>query len=199
MFVYRKGDVFLALLIYVDDLVLTYTHCHGFKQYLHRCFKLKDLGPLDFLGIEVVRSLKGLLLCQCKYVMNILSESGMLGAKPPSFPIEQNLKLISNSSKPIGDPPRFRQLVGRLTITRPDIIYLVHILSRFMQDPRQGHREAPMRLLHYLKSCPGQGILFPACNTLGLQVYCDSDRASCPMTRRFVTGYLLKLGNMPIS
>ena len=38
LFVYKKGDIFLALLTYVEDLVLrgsSPTHCPHFKQYLH--------------------------------------------------------------------------------------------------------------------------------------------------------------------
>ena len=54
----------MALLIYVDDLVLTGNDdglCAQFKDYLHNCFHIKDLGRLKyFLGIEVARSKKGL-------------------------------------------------------------------------------------------------------------------------------------------
>ena len=49
VFVYNRGNIFLALLICVDDLVLTGnspSHCAAFKTYLNKCFKLKDLGPL---------------------------------------------------------------------------------------------------------------------------------------------------------
>jgi len=56
LFVYHK-EVFLAILIYVDDLVLTGNNprkCQAFKNYLHQCFKMKDLRPLKyFLGIKV--------------------------------------------------------------------------------------------------------------------------------------------------
>ena len=54
LFTYRKGDVFLALLVYVDDIILAGTDsqvCQDSKGYLHNCFKIKDLGPLKyFLG-----------------------------------------------------------------------------------------------------------------------------------------------------
>ena len=152
LFVYRKGDVFLAILIYVDDLVLTNNNpnkCRTFKNYLRQCFKMKDLGPLKyFLGIEVVRSPEGLFLCQRKYALDILSECGLLGVKPVTFPMEQHHRLSADSGDPIADPSRYRRLVGRLlylTITQPDITYCVHILSQFMQDPRQGHWDAAIR------------------------------------------------------
>ena len=206
LFVYRTGDHFLALLIYVDDLVLTSSspvRCCTFKHYLHQCFKLKNLGPLKyFLGIEVARSPHGLFLCQRKYALDILSESGMLGAKPVAFPMEQSHRLTTESGSPIADPSRYRRPVGRLlylTITRPDLTYSVHILSQFMQDPRQGHWGAAMRLLRYLNSCLRQGILLPVSNSLQLQSYCDFDWANCPITPRSVTGYLLKLGPALVS
>ena len=59
LFVYQKGTVFLAVLVYVDDIVLTGNDtqaCKDFKTYLHACLSIKDLGPLKyFLGIEVAR------------------------------------------------------------------------------------------------------------------------------------------------
>jgi len=55
LFIYRQDGVFLALLIYVDDLVLagnSHAHCCKFKSYLQQCFKLKDLGPLKFFWVS---------------------------------------------------------------------------------------------------------------------------------------------------
>ena len=66
LFTYHKNGVFLALLVYVDDLVLTgndSTACFAFKAYLHNCFRIKDLGPLKyFLDTEVARNSDGLFL-----------------------------------------------------------------------------------------------------------------------------------------
>ena len=44
---------------------------------------MKDLGQLKyFLGNKVMRSKKGIYLSQRKYVLDLLSETGKLGAKP---------------------------------------------------------------------------------------------------------------------
>ena len=126
----------------------------------------------------------------------------MLGSKPSSFLMEQHHQLSSDTGAPLSDPSSYRRLVGRLiylTITRPDLTYAVHILSQFMHYPRHGHWDAAYRLLRYLKFSPGQGILLLSSNDLSLHIYYDSDWASCPMTRRSVTGYYVSLSSTPIS
>jgi len=69
----------------------------------------------------------------------------MLGAKPAACPMEQNHKLTTESGSPITNPSSYRRLLY-FTITRPDLTYSIHILSQFMQDPRQGHWEAAMHM-----------------------------------------------------
>ncbi|KAK2999074.1 hypothetical protein RJ639_024033 [Escallonia herrerae] len=169
LFTYQKGDVFLSVLVYVDDLILAgnnITACSSFKKYLNDCFKLKDLGPLKyFLGIEAARGPRGLFLSQRKYALDILSESGLSASKPAAFPMEQNHGLALASGPLLSDPGPYRRLIGRLvylTITRPDICYAVHVSSQFMQSLRSQHWDAALRVLRYLKASPGQGLFLPA-------------------------------------
>ena len=176
---------------------------NALKQFFNTHFKIKDLGDLKyFLGIEVSRSRKGISICQRKYALDIIKDGGALGARPVSFPMEQNSKISSDTGEILHDPAKYRRLVGRLiylTITRPDITYSVHILSRFMHEPRKPHLDAAMRVLRYLKSTPGQGLFFPVGNEMKLTAYCDSDWAGCPTTRRSTSGYCVFLGNSLIS
>lgn len=79
----------MALLIYVDDIILASNNFHDIfivKSYLHDAFIIIDLSELKyFLGIEVAKSTKGITLCQHKYVMDILIESDFSGCKPTGF------------------------------------------------------------------------------------------------------------------
>ncbi|XP_021741495.1 uncharacterized protein LOC110707757 [Chenopodium quinoa] len=122
-------------------------------------------------------------------------ETGLLGAKPADFPMEQNDKLALAEGKVLDDVENYRRLVGcliYLSVTRP--AYLVHILSQFMQSPREEHWEAALRVVCYLKKNPGQRILLRSDSELRLEGWCDSDWVSCPLTRRSLTGWFVLLG-----
>lgn len=129
---------------------------------------MKDLGVLKFfLGIEIMRSKSGILLNQRKYALEMISDTGLHGAKPINTPLETNVKLTTMEydelTGTIDDPihkdiTSYQRLVGRLiylTISRPDINFAVQVLSEFMQRPKRSHWEATLRLVRYIKSCPG--------------------------------------------
>lgn len=108
----------MAILVFIDDIILAgndIDFIHEFKQVLDLKFKLKDLGILKFfLGLEIARSLKGLLVCQRKYTLEVLADAGFLGARPAECPMSQNLKLNRFEGEPIGDTTMYGRLVGRL-------------------------------------------------------------------------------------
>lgn len=175
----------------------------GLKAYLGPCFHMKDLGVLkSFLGVEVARHPDGIYLTQRKYDLDIITDAGLLGAKPAAFPMEPNHKLPLATGAPMNDPVSYRRLIGRLvylTITRPDLSYSLHCLAQFMQTPRAEDWEAALRVVRYIKGSPGQGIFLSASSNLHLMAYCDSDWAGCPISRRSLSAYLVFLGHSPIS
>ncbi|XP_019233996.1 PREDICTED: uncharacterized protein LOC109214526 [Nicotiana attenuata] len=95
----KKGADFVAVLVYVDDLLITGNNeqfIQETKDILDHKFKVKDLGELKyFLGIEVVRSNKGILLNQRKYVLQLISDLGLGATKPMATPIDMNQKFTS--------------------------------------------------------------------------------------------------------
>lgn len=101
LFTKIKGSLFVALLVYVDDIVLTGNdelELEKCKLLLASKFKIKDLGKLKyFLGIEVINSQDGLCLSQRKYCLELLSEFRMLASKPSKTPIEANITIIDES------------------------------------------------------------------------------------------------------
>ncbi|KAI9180968.1 hypothetical protein LWI28_009836 [Acer negundo] len=190
LFTKKRDKSFTALLIYVDDILITGNDPASIvatKKFLHSNFRIKELGNLKyFLGIEVSTSRNGIFISQRKYALEIITDAGLLGATPIDTPMEQGLKL-SDKSDLLKNSSQYRRLVGRLiylTVSRPDITYDVHVLSRFMHQPRKLHMEAALRVVRYLKGALGKGLFFSSNSDFRLRAYCDSDWAGCPLTRR---------------
>ena len=135
-------------------------------------------------------------------MLDLLTEVGMLGCRPIDTPMEQNHGLASSTTDIFGQPDQYRRLVGHLvylSVTRPDLSYVVHTLAQFLSNPMQHHWDAALRVLRYLKGHLGQGIYLRPTSSLTLRAYSDSDWAVCPLTRRSLTSYVVFLGHSPIS
>ncbi|PHT99592.1 Cytochrome 71D7 [Capsicum chinense] len=78
-------------------------------------------------------------------------------------------------------------------MTRLDIALCVQKLSQFLQEPKKSHMEATLRVMKYVKNQPGQGTLLSSNLDDIVSAYYDADWASCPQTRRSITGYFVKV------
>jgi len=206
LFTKSQGKKFIAILIYVDDILLIGNDLHEIKllkSHMLKHFLIKDLGELKyFMGIEFSRSKRGIFMSQRKYALDILQDTRLSGVKLKKFPMEQNLKLTNEDDEILHDLNKYLRLVGRLiylTVTKLDIVCLVRTLSQFMNTSRKLHWEATLRVLRYIKGTLGQGLFLPYENNLTLNAYCDSDWGGCRTTRRFISGYCVFLGPSLIS
>ena len=128
--------------------------------------------------------------------------AGLLHSTPVDTPLEVNLKLSKDSGDLFPDPTLYNQLVGSLiylTNTRPDISYVVNLVSQFMTLPRHLHLAVVHHILHYLPSTPHRGLFFPTRSSLILTAYSDDDWVACPDTRCSMTGWCMYLGDALIS
>ncbi|XP_042978944.1 uncharacterized mitochondrial protein AtMg00810-like [Carya illinoinensis] len=197
LFTKQSGHSFLALVVYVDDIVVASNDPQAvsdLKSFVLTKFMIKDLGILKyFLGLEVARNFIGIHLCQHKYALDILHDSDLIGCKPSTTPMDSNLKLSKDEGTLLD-----RQLLY-LTITRPDLTFSTHLLSQYMAAPRLPHLQVAYKVLKYVKNSPTQGLFFAASSSRHLTTYCDLNWASCPNTRRSTTGYCVFLGQSLIS
>lgn len=164
-----------------------------YRRNLATEFEMKNLGGLKyFLGIEVARSNQGIFLSQRKYVLDVLTEVGMLECKPADTPIVQNHRLGEYPNQTPTDKGRYQRLVGKLinlSHTRPDIAYAVRVVSQFMHNPSEDHMEAVIRILRYLKASPGKGLMFSKNSHLKINGYTDADWAGNISNRKSTLGY----------
>ncbi|KAG8487084.1 hypothetical protein CXB51_020649 [Gossypium anomalum] len=154
------------LIVYVDDIVLTGDNSieiERLKEFLSLEFQLKDLGYLRyFLGMEIARSKEGISISQRKYVLDLLSEVGLLGCKLAETPMEPNLKLGTNKDGEEVDRGRYQ---------------------------REKHLEAAYRILRYLKGTPSKGLHFKKDVNQNIKVYTDADWVGAVNDRRSTSGY----------
>ena len=122
----------------------------------------------------------------------------MSACQPADTPMEEGLKLCIETNQVPVDRGRYQRLVGRLMYlahTRPDLAYALSIVSQFMHNPGEQHMNAVMRILRYLKSVPGNGILFSKnTNKQNIEVYTDADWAGAIDDRRSISGYFTFVG-----
>jgi len=107
----------------------------------------------------------------------------MFDAKPIKtlMSTAHTLSLLSDDTLP--DPSPYRSLVGALqylSLTRPDISFVVNKVSQFMHQPTSFHLQAVKCIIRYLKSTISYGLLLQRSSFTTLQAYSDADWAGCP-------------------
>ena len=129
----------VVLAVYVDDIILNdidEIEIVATKAYLYQHFVSHDLPPPRyFLGLKIAYRLDYIVLCQRKYTLDLLEETGMLGYKRVASLMEVNIDWWDKTTALLQDPGQYRRLVGKLlylTVTRPDIAYALSMLSQFM-------------------------------------------------------------------
>lgn len=201
LFLRRSRGKITVLIIYVDDMIITgddQEEIVKLQQKLSTEFEMKNLeGRKYFLGIEVARSKRGIFLSQRKYILDLLAEVGMLDCKPADTPIVQNHRLREYSDQMPINKERYQRLVGKLIYlshTRPDIAYVVSVVSQFMHAPSEDHMDCVMRIIRYLKGAPGRGLQFQKSGHLKIEGFTDADWAESVLDRRSTSGYFTFVG-----
>ena len=124
----------------------------------------------------------------------------MLDYKPVDTPMDPNVKLVPRQRNSLGDLGRYRQLVGKLNyliITRPDISFPMNVINQFLQSPYDSHWDVVIRILQYIKSTPGQRVLYENKGHTQVVGYTYTDWTDSPTDRRSTSGYCVFIdGNL---
>ena len=155
------------LIVYVVDIILTRNDLEEMERLtsvMGREFEIKDLKPLRyFLGMEVARSRKGIVVSKRKYILDLLKEIGVRSCKLADRPMDQNKKIGTYNNGTPMDQGRYQRLMGKL-------IYLTHSTKYCLCSehckliharPREEQLEVVFfQILRYLKLTSRKGLFF---------------------------------------
>jgi len=168
--------------LYIDDLIYAGTTKDmvvEFKTAMMKEFEMSDLGLMGyFLGIQVKQFPGKIFISQEKYITDLLKKFHMSECKPAASLMTTNEKLLQDDGATKIDSKYFKSLVGSLiylTNSRPDILYYVSIISRFIENPSKLHLEAAKRILRYLQGTKNHEILYKQQDENKLIGYSNSD------------------------
>ena len=192
--------------IYVDDLIFTGDDdaiLTDFKRSMLREFDMSDLGSMRFfLGIEVLQRDDGIFICQRKYALEILKRFGMLESNEVNSPIIPGFKISKDEDGISVNDTHYKQLVGSLmylTATRPDMMFVTCLISRYMGRPTNLHLQVAKRALRYLKGTMNYGIHYKKKGSGKLLAYTDSDYAGDIEDRKSTSGYVFLMNSGAVS
>lgn len=200
----------VLLALYVDDglmLAKNRATIDMVLKVLMSEFEVTIGNGAYFLGVEIKRdsSAGTITISQEQYIKRILEKFGMTDSKPMSTPAEANkhLKYLSEDQvdASMKEVP-YQQAVGSLMfaacVSRPDIMFAVANVCKFLTNPSTEHWKAVKRILRYLKGTSNQGITYRFNGNKQLIGYCDADYANDEETRKSTTGLAMVLAGGPI-
>ena len=86
-----------------------------------------------------------------------------------------------------------------MVATRPDLAYVVGVVSRYMSNPGKKHWEAVKHILRYLKGTTDAQLTFGLTTSAEVEGYTDSDYAGNTDNRKSTSGYIFTYGGGAIS
>jgi transposase InsO family protein len=200
------GGKILIVCLYVDDLIFTgndHMLFAQFKNSMMTTFDMTDLGRMRFfLGIEVLQRTDGIFISQRKYAQEILERFKMDQCNSVHNPAVPGFKLTKDEGGVKVDSTLYKQIVGSLmylTATRPDLMFIVSLISRYMESPTESHLLAAKRILRYIKGTTNFGIFYKKGGNTEFFGYTDSDYAGDQDDRRSTSGYVFFMGSGAIS
>ncbi|KAB2610040.1 hypothetical protein D8674_018072 [Pyrus ussuriensis x Pyrus communis] len=177
-----------------------------FKDFKHSMmteFDMTDLGKMSyFLGLEVIQRSEGIYITQRKYAQELLGRFNMDQCNPVHNPIVPGFKLTKDEDGVEVDSTMYKQIVGNLmylTATRPDMMYVISLISRFMERPTELHLKAAKRVLRYLKGTVNFGLVYKKGGEEEFYGYTDSDYAGDQDDRKSTSGYIFMLSAGAVS
>lgn len=210
IFVGTFDDSVVYLALYVDDGLIAAKSKKVIKSVLtclENAFKITVGVTKIFVGLQIERdrSNKSISLHQKAYIKKILERFRMVDAKPVSTPADPHTTLYPVSDDDVkSESVPYREAVGSLiflaVVSRPDIMYAVNSVSKFLSNHNDTHWRAVKRIFAYLVGTCDLKIEYRSGGSnADLIGYSDADFAGDVETRRSTTGFVFSKANGPIT
>ncbi|CAI7884964.1 unnamed protein product [Closterium sp. NIES-53] len=200
------------VLVYVDDLVFATADTEALtlvKSGLQKRHTCTDLGELrSYLGLQIIRdrARRTITLTQSHMVHQVLKRFGFQFSSPQPTSLSTSHSLSAPpSDKSVEPSGPYPELVGCLmylmTCTRPDLAYPLSLLARYVAPGRHRkvHWDAAKRVLHYLCSTSGMGLVLGGRGPVVLTGHADASWVDDSTTQRSSKGYTFSLGSGSVS
>jgi hypothetical protein len=195
LFTLKHVTDFLLVQIYVDDIIFggsSHTLVSRFQEMIENKFQISMMGELTFfLSIQVKQTKQGIFIHQAKYMKDLMKKFNMAKLKPVSTPMSMEAVLDPDENGEAVDQREYRNMIGYLlylTVTRPDIQFVVCLCACFQLSPCSSHQTAVQRILRSLKHTPVFGIWYSASSSLDLDGFFDVDFVGCGIDRKSTFG-----------
>lgn len=200
----KKSDKeVLIIRVYVDDLLITSSNpecIENFKARVKEKFEMSDLrSRSSYMRLKIIQSNDFIFLSQKAFVLEILDHAKMEDCNLVSTPLEAS----SNEGSSRVDSTNFRSLIGSLrclTHSRPDLLYYVGVLSRFIENLTSKHLNRVKWILKYVKGIVDYGLLYKRGGLNSELIgFSDSDLVGDAYDQKSTSGHIYFFGGMAIS
>ncbi|CAI7835441.1 unnamed protein product [Closterium sp. NIES-54] len=204
MYRLTKGDDYILLIIYVDDLLYigsTDNVTTWFEGELQKDLTLTVSSTVtQYLGLNIQEEENVIYLNAAKYADTIAKRFSLTPTTIPT-PYRHTAGNNKEGSAPLKstDIRNYQRKLGCLLFAavtcRPDLSYSASQLATYLKRHEGKHMAELDRALHYLVSTAAVGLTYHKNGTTipKLVGYVDADHAGDPDNRRSRTGYIYRL------
>ncbi|CAI7799638.1 unnamed protein product [Closterium sp. NIES-53] len=200
------------VLVYVDNLVFATAGTEALalvKSELQKRHTCTDLGELrSYLGLQITRdrARHTITLTNSHMVHKVLQRFGFQFSSPQPTPLSTGHSLSAPPLHELVEPSGpYPELVGcfmyLMTCTRPDLAYPLSLLAHYVAPGRHRkvHWDAAKRVLRYLCSTSGMGLVLGGWGPVVLTSHANGSWVDDSATQRSSQGYTFSLGSGSVS
>jgi Reverse transcriptase (RNA-dependent DNA polymerase) len=200
--IFVNKDKSIVTIVYLDNVLFLGPNKKDLlcvKEEFMKKLECRDLGEAkEFLHMHIQHKIGKIYLDQTAYLQTVLQCFKLQNTNPVHTLLPKGYQPSPNMSPT--DPSlcsQFQQVIGLLLYimlgTCPDIAFAVTKLSQHATNPSEDHLSRALYICHYLLGTLDYALVYDGPSNSGLEAYANSDWASDLNTRKFTTGYLMKL------